>query len=252
MPRTSTRPYRTCPSVPGPGINAGYHSVRSYCRYCTREPVSSESQQHKSTPHEFDMQIDYLKNTPQVRDVLLSGGDPLVWRPRSSREILTRLPHRRSVPRHRRDLRPGRHPRQRLDPQLRGRLRLHQRRQLQRQQPVHRRRLRRRGLRAHQRAERDRLHRRQPLHADRHLPDGDLHGREPGGLRGERSVPRRGHVQHGDGHLLEPERSRTARRATTATPARRRRPARPAPARARTRWSARRATSATSRGRATR
>ena len=37
------------------------------------------------------MQIEYLKNTPQVRDVLLSGGDPLVLAPKVLEELLTRL-----------------------------------------------------------------------------------------------------------------------------------------------------------------
>ncbi len=37
------------------------------------------------------MQIEYLKRTPQVRDVLLSGGDPLVLAPKILEEILTRL-----------------------------------------------------------------------------------------------------------------------------------------------------------------
>ena len=37
------------------------------------------------------MQIDYLKRTPQVRDVLLSGGDPLVLAPKILEELLTRL-----------------------------------------------------------------------------------------------------------------------------------------------------------------
>lgn len=37
------------------------------------------------------MQIEYLKNTPQVRDVLLSGGDPLVLAPKILEEILSRL-----------------------------------------------------------------------------------------------------------------------------------------------------------------
>ena len=50
-----------------------------------------------------------------------------------------------------------------------------------------------------------------------------------------RPVPRRGHLQPGDGRLLESRRSRTAPPATTATPARRATPARPAPAPARTR-----------------
>lgn len=37
------------------------------------------------------MQIDYLKRTPQVRDVLLSGGDPLVLAPKILEELLARL-----------------------------------------------------------------------------------------------------------------------------------------------------------------
>jgi lysine 2,3-aminomutase len=37
------------------------------------------------------MQLEYLRRTPQVRDVLLSGGDPLVLAPRILEEILSRL-----------------------------------------------------------------------------------------------------------------------------------------------------------------
>ncbi|HND47940.1 MAG TPA: KamA family radical SAM protein, partial [Anaerolineales bacterium] len=40
---------------------------------------------------EFEMQIEYLKRTPQVRDVLLSGGDPLVLAPKVLEELLSRL-----------------------------------------------------------------------------------------------------------------------------------------------------------------
>ena len=64
----------------------------------------------------------------------------------------------------------------------------------------------------------------------RHLPGRHLHRRQPGHLHGERPVPRRRHLQPGDGRLLEPRRRRTAPPATTATPARRPTPARPASA----------------------
>jgi lysine 2,3-aminomutase len=37
------------------------------------------------------MQLEYLKRTPQVRDVLLSGGDPLVLAPKVLEEILSSL-----------------------------------------------------------------------------------------------------------------------------------------------------------------
>jgi len=62
----------------------------SYCRYCTRSrivgnPAATFNRQ------EFEMQIDYIKRTPQVRDVLLSGGDPLVLAPKILEELLSRL-----------------------------------------------------------------------------------------------------------------------------------------------------------------
>ncbi|MEJ2708838.1 MAG: lysine 2,3-aminomutase [Anaerolineales bacterium] len=62
----------------------------SYCRYCTRSRIVGDPSATFSR-EEFDMQIEYLKRTPQVRDVLLSGGDPLVLAPRILEEILTRL-----------------------------------------------------------------------------------------------------------------------------------------------------------------
>ncbi|MCU0484766.1 MAG: lysine 2,3-aminomutase [Anaerolineales bacterium] len=62
----------------------------SYCRYCTRSRIVGDPSATFSTA-EFEMQIDYLKRTPQVRDVLLSGGDPLVLAPKILEMILTRL-----------------------------------------------------------------------------------------------------------------------------------------------------------------
>jgi len=62
----------------------------SYCRYCTRSRIVGDPGQTFSQA-EFDMQIEYLKRTPQVRDVLLSGGDPLVLAPKILEQILSRL-----------------------------------------------------------------------------------------------------------------------------------------------------------------
>lgn len=62
----------------------------SYCRYCTRSRIVGDPSATFSRA-EFEMQIDYLKRTPQVRDVLLSGGDPLVLAPKILEEILSRL-----------------------------------------------------------------------------------------------------------------------------------------------------------------
>ncbi|NMB61096.1 MAG: lysine 2,3-aminomutase [Chloroflexi bacterium] len=62
----------------------------SYCRYCTRGRIVGDPSATFSR-EEFEQQIAYLKATPQVRDVLLSGGDPLVLAPTLLEELLTRL-----------------------------------------------------------------------------------------------------------------------------------------------------------------
>lgn len=62
----------------------------SYCRYCTRSRIVGDPSATFSRS-EFEMQLDYIRRTPQVRDVLLSGGDPLVLAPKILEEILSRL-----------------------------------------------------------------------------------------------------------------------------------------------------------------
>ena len=48
-----------------------------YCRHCTRRRFAGQSDD--SMPMErIDNAIEYIRNTPQVRDVLLSGGDALL------------------------------------------------------------------------------------------------------------------------------------------------------------------------------
>ena len=62
----------------------------SYCRYCTRSRmVSGVGEQHLET--QWEAAFEYLENTPQVRDVLLSGGDPLLLSDQRLERILTRL-----------------------------------------------------------------------------------------------------------------------------------------------------------------
>jgi lysine 2,3-aminomutase len=62
----------------------------SYCRFCTRSRiVGDQSAQFSRT--DFERQIDYIQKTPQVRDVLISGGDPLVLANGILEELLARL-----------------------------------------------------------------------------------------------------------------------------------------------------------------
>jgi lysine 2,3-aminomutase len=49
----------------------------SYCRFCTRSRIVGDP--HENFGHaDFEAQIGYIERTPQIRDVLLSGGDPLI------------------------------------------------------------------------------------------------------------------------------------------------------------------------------
>jgi len=48
-----------------------------YCRHCTRKRKVGDVS-HIPTKEQLQKGIDYIRNTPQVRDVLLSGGDPFM------------------------------------------------------------------------------------------------------------------------------------------------------------------------------
>ena len=54
----------------------------SYCRYCTRSRIVGDPHENFNRKQLEDM-IDYIARTPQVRDVLLSGGDPLTLAPKT-------------------------------------------------------------------------------------------------------------------------------------------------------------------------
>jgi lysine 2,3-aminomutase len=48
-----------------------------YCRHCTRRRFAGH-EDHAMPMERIEKSIEYIKNTPQVRDVLLSGGDALL------------------------------------------------------------------------------------------------------------------------------------------------------------------------------
>jgi lysine 2,3-aminomutase len=62
----------------------------SYCRFCTRSRIVGDSAANYGTS-QIQEQIDYIARTPQVRDVLLSGGDPLVLPEKQLRWVLEEL-----------------------------------------------------------------------------------------------------------------------------------------------------------------
>jgi lysine 2,3-aminomutase len=66
----------------------------AYCRYCTRSRMVSNATGYDFHP-EFDRQIEYVSRHPEIRDVLLSGGDPLLLNDDKLEFLLGRL---RAIP----------------------------------------------------------------------------------------------------------------------------------------------------------
>lgn len=62
----------------------------TYCRYCTRSRIVGDPAETFSR-RELDQQIKYIRENGQIRDVILSGGDPLVLPMKILEEILARL-----------------------------------------------------------------------------------------------------------------------------------------------------------------
>jgi lysine 2,3-aminomutase len=86
---------------PVPGITHRYpdrvlmvisNSCAIYCRYCTRKRTMYED----AVPNiEIDRMVEYIARTPSVRDVVVSGGDPLTYSTKKLEGILSKL---RAIP----------------------------------------------------------------------------------------------------------------------------------------------------------
>jgi lysine 2,3-aminomutase len=66
----------------------------AYCRYCTRSRLVSNASGYDFHPR-FAEQIAYVRNNKSIRDVLLSGGDPLLFSDEKLEHLLSQL---RSIP----------------------------------------------------------------------------------------------------------------------------------------------------------
>lgn len=61
-----------------------------YCRHCTRRRLVGEKDTH-FTKTQLDNAIEYIRDHTEVRDVVVSGGDPLTMSDERVEEILSRL-----------------------------------------------------------------------------------------------------------------------------------------------------------------
>jgi lysine 2,3-aminomutase len=62
----------------------------AYCRYCTRSRLVSNAQDYNFHP-EYEQGLRYIESHPEIRDVLLSGGDPLLLSDRKLEHLISRL-----------------------------------------------------------------------------------------------------------------------------------------------------------------
>ena len=66
----------------------------TYCRYCTRSRLVGKTG-HRSDMTSWQAALDYIRSRPEIRDVLLSGGDPLTLPDMKIEWLLSQL---RSIP----------------------------------------------------------------------------------------------------------------------------------------------------------
>lgn len=67
----------------------GYCSL--YCRYCTRSRLVGDSGEYKVDLKQWEKGFEYLERSSQVRDVLITGGDPLTLSDEKLEYVLSRL-----------------------------------------------------------------------------------------------------------------------------------------------------------------
>jgi lysine 2,3-aminomutase len=66
-----------------------------YCRYCTRSRLVGQTGEYHFNTEQFERGAQYIERHPEIRDVLLSGGDPLTIGDEKLEWMLARL---RSIP----------------------------------------------------------------------------------------------------------------------------------------------------------
>ncbi len=67
----------------------------AYCRYCTRSRRVGKGPSRAPATHAWEQALAYIARTPAIRDVIVSGGDPLTLSDRALEYLLTRL---RAIP----------------------------------------------------------------------------------------------------------------------------------------------------------
>ncbi len=67
------------------------HACAVYCRFCFRREVVGPGGAGGLTPTELDAALAYIAGHPEVWEVILTGGDPLVMSPRRIEDLVRRI-----------------------------------------------------------------------------------------------------------------------------------------------------------------
>ena len=67
------------------------HVCAVYCRFCFRREVVGPSGERALSPTQLDQAMRYIAGDPQIWEVIVTGGDPLVLSPRRLADLIARL-----------------------------------------------------------------------------------------------------------------------------------------------------------------
>lgn len=67
------------------------HTCAVYCRFCFRREMVGPDGEGTLTTAELDAALGYIEERPEIWEVILTGGDPLVLSPRRLAELMARL-----------------------------------------------------------------------------------------------------------------------------------------------------------------
>ncbi len=67
------------------------HVCAVYCRFCFRREMVGPGKETALSPDAFARALAYIKDHPEIWEVILTGGDPLMLTPRRLREIVAEL-----------------------------------------------------------------------------------------------------------------------------------------------------------------
>ncbi|OQW54162.1 MAG: lysine 2,3-aminomutase [Proteobacteria bacterium SG_bin9] len=67
------------------------HVCAVYCRFCFRREMVGPGKETALSPDAYSNALDYIRAHPEIWEVILTGGDPLMLSPRRLRDIVTDL-----------------------------------------------------------------------------------------------------------------------------------------------------------------